>query len=154
MVEQTLAEIKARHPRIPSEVLVCDETIVSTALPEIKTKFAARGFTEDEFKAAALDGWKIVRNESPLQTNRCMHSGSFQQLTLNLGRLVFITIPDKAEIGVGGNPLDKQTKFSHWYQPKTLRVKYSKEGYEPVEIDCTVVEGTSTDCYAELKKTN
>jgi hypothetical protein len=150
---ESAKEIRVNRPEVRGKALDCDTTIILSALPEIKSQFAEKGFTEKDSFAAALDGWKLVRLESPLQGDRCMHRASFQQFTVSLGRLVFRTTPDHADIEVRGKPpINKQTLHSIWYEPRTYQVKYSKEDYEATELECTVLKGESTDCYAELKK--
>lgn len=152
MFKKGAREIKTLRPAVPNETLTCDAGVISSVLPKIKIEFAGKGFTEDDATDAAVDGWKIVRLTSPLQPDRCMHRDSYHQLTFTLGKLVFTTTPDRASVEVA--EFRGETTTRRWFEPQTYQVKYSKEGYESVELACVVLEGKSNECHADLKKLN
>ena len=147
-------EIKTARPEIRNSTLVCDRNVIADVLPDVTTRFVKNGFTEKDSTEAASDGWKIVRLTSPLQPDRCMHKDSFEKLMFNLGKLIFSTTPNEAAIELDGKDLKKWTTHTKWLPPKTYQVKYSKEGYDEIEMSCGVLEGKPTNCHADLTKKN
>ncbi|MDQ1590863.1 MAG: hypothetical protein QOG71_1490 [Pyrinomonadaceae bacterium] len=148
----TFKEIKWMRPAVKILTLECDKEVIRTTLPEIQKVYAESGLTEDHAQAAALTAWKEVRLTSPLQPNKCMVSASYTAFTLSLGTLVFKTTPGDADITIDGKNIADKTSHSRLFESGIKRkVRFSKPGYAPVEVVCTAVERTSTDCYAELK---
>ncbi|MDQ1614048.1 MAG: hypothetical protein QOG00_3979 [Pyrinomonadaceae bacterium] len=148
----TYTEIKWMRPAVNNQTLECDKEVIRTTLPGIQKVYAESGLTEDHAQAAALTAWKEVRLTSPLQPNKCMVSASYTAFTLSLGTLVFKTTPGEAEITIDGKNIADKTSHSRLFESGIKRkVRFSKPGYAPVEVVCTAVERTSTDCYAELK---
>lgn len=150
--DKTAIEIKRTRSTVATEALNCDKRVIRNVLPEIKSKFEQRGFTEQESFDASTESWLDIRFHSPLQTDKCMNQRSYLDYVTDLGHLVFRTAPDKANIELERQNLNQTTTYGKWYEPKTYSVKYTKDGYEPFERQCIVVKGQRTDCYAELKK--
>ena len=99
---------------------------------------------------AALAGWKFVRLDSDLQPYRRMNADSFIDfVTTSLGKVVFISEPDKADVEVGGRAVGK-TEVIRWYPKGTIKVLFKKEGLA-VEKICEVSAPGRNECRAELK---
>lgn len=150
-LDKIAIEIK-RTRSVATEALNCDKQVIRNVLPEIESKFAQRGFTAQESFDASSESWIDIRFYSPLQTDKCMNQKSYLDYVTDLGHLNFRTAPDHADIELELKNLNKTTTYGKWYEPKTYNVKYTKDGYEPFERQCTVLKGQRTDCYAELKK--
>ncbi|HEV2801445.1 MAG TPA: hypothetical protein VGW12_13150 [Pyrinomonadaceae bacterium] len=147
----TRREIKGVRPEVPHATLECDADVVRATLPEIQKAYEASGFKENA-QTAALTGWKEVRLGSPLQPNKCMVSTSYTAYMLSLGRLNFKTNPGDADIALDGKSMSVKTLHSRLFEADVKhKVRFSKPGYVPVEIECMAVERKETDCFAELK---
>lgn len=148
----TAREIGSLRPDIDNAALKCDEDVVRATLPEIQKVYVEDGLTKENAQTAALAAWKEVRLASPLQSDKCLVSSSYTAFALSLGTINFKSNPRYANIAVDGKDYSVQTEYSKLFQADVKRrVRYSKPGYEPVEIECTAVERATIDCYAELK---
>jgi hypothetical protein len=145
-------EIGRLRPDIDHEALKCDEDVVRTSLPEIQKVYAESGFTKEDAQGTALTAWKEVRLTSPLKPDKCMAAASYTAFALSLGTLVFKSNPDDADIIIVNSTISAKTIYRRLFEAGIKRrVRFSKKGFETVEIECTAVERASTDCYAELK---
>lgn len=150
----TAREITLLRPAVDEETLTCDAEVVRMALPEIQRVYLDSGLTEEDAQEAALAAWKEVRLASPLQPDKCMVSSSYTTFTLSLGALVFKSNPPDANITLNGNDLAVKTAHRRLVESDIKhRVRFSRTGFESVEIECTAAERKNTDCYAELKPT-
>lgn len=144
-------EIKGTRPAINNAALRCDEEVIRASLPEIQKAYAESGLTREGAQAAALAAWKEVRLTSPLQPYKCMVPASYVNFTLSLGTIWFKSKPALADIYVDGKKLGQTVHGRLYEDQQKVRVKYSLNGHAPVEVECTAVARTNTDCYAELK---
>ena len=143
VLSPTAAEIKKDRDEISTTMLVMDEGVVRSSLPDIEKAFSRRGLTEDDAKRASNYGWWELR-AFKLSPDELLTPTVFVQYVTGLGMLVIRSNPAGARIEIDGTAQPRRTEYIAWPSTGEHRVKLVLDGYVTIDETCTITEEEAT----------